>query len=91
MPRGTIPLQVAYVVARLVVGGKVTWSAEAASADDFPIDWDRHEILGAGAGGRWMPSFFMRASRVVGLRPSRLAAPLGPLTRQLFCSSTLMM
>jgi len=34
-----------------------------------------------------MPSFFMRASRVVGLSPKILAAPLSPLTRPLVCST----
>jgi hypothetical protein len=42
------------------------------------------EILGAGAAaqrGRWSPSFLMRDSRVVGLRPSSVAAPAGPRQR----------
>ena len=40
---------------------------------------------------REMPSFCIRASRVVGLSPRSLAAPLPPLTRQLVSSSILIM
>jgi len=36
---------------------------------------------------RWRPSFLMRDSRVVGLRPRSAAAPAGPRMRQLVCSS----
>jgi hypothetical protein len=40
---------------------------------------------------REMPSFCIRASRVVGLSPRSLAAPLSPLTRQPVSSSFLIM
>jgi len=38
-----------------------------------------------------MPSFSILESSVVGLRPKSLAAPFGPLMRQLVASNVLMM
>jgi hypothetical protein len=47
-------------------------------------DWDF-------ALGRVIPNRFIRASKVVAFRPSRWAAPLGPLTRQPVSSKASMM
>src|SRR5438034_8180271 len=61
------------VVCRMRVGAGCCEPQQRARTGVFPKSWDRHDILGAPVGGRSMPSFFIRASSVVGLSPSRLA------------------